>query len=150
MDSCHFSFSLLLFRLFPSFPSFPFPFPLCPFCVPMVALPIKLGNLMSAVSSPTGLCSDKLFLTLPVTALSRKFSDNQLYIVTRILAMRHAGIVFLREEVALWFRLEPAREGAVSHIVRYRPTSSPDFTSLLWILIYSDKLADFFLPRPNV
>jgi len=116
----------------------------------MVDLPIKLGNLMSAVSSPTGLCSDKLFLTLPVTALSRKFSDNQLYIVTRILAMRHAGIVFLREEVALWFRLEPAREGAVSHIVRYRPTSIPDFTSLLWILIYSDKLADFFLPRPNV
>jgi len=42
------------------------------------------------------------------------------------LAIRHTGMVFIRQEVAAWFQAELRSGGkaAVWHTVPYRPTSS--------------------------
>ena len=103
------------------------PFPLLPLSLSSLSLPfvsvfcfwappqIQLGGLGRDVSfrsrsgwSPANkrfLMHSEFKITLPMIALLQKFSDNQVCIVTRIglLSMRHTGIVFLRNEVVVWF-----------------------------------------------
>ena len=102
-------FNPSLFSLF--FPIFPF--------LPSVSLPyprstpqIQLGILASAVSSPTAswrssankqfVTHCELKITQSVIALLHKFSDNQICIVTRVLALRHAAMVLLRKRSSVW------------------------------------------------